>query len=47
MSVKDIFQLLIQDYWRNIQERESLIGLSEECNWYDALILQRHFFVDI
>ena len=38
MSEKNIFQLLIQDYWRNIQERESLIGLTEECNWYDALI---------
>lgn len=36
--LKDIFQLLIQDYWGNIQERESLTGLSEECNWYDALI---------
>ncbi|MDY6894580.1 MAG: hypothetical protein SVO01_04055 [Thermotogota bacterium] len=38
MSLKDIFQLLIQDYWRNIQKRESLTGLSEECHWYDALI---------
>ena len=38
MSVQDIFQLLIQDYWKNIQERESLSGLTEESHWYDALI---------
>ena len=38
MILKDIFQLLIQDYWRNTQERESLSGLSEEAHWYDALI---------
>lgn len=34
----DIFQLLIQDYWKNIQERVSLAGLSEACHWYEALI---------
>jgi len=38
LSVQDIFQLLIQDYWKNIQERESLSGLIEESHWYDALI---------
>lgn len=38
MSIIDLLQLLIKDYWENIQERNSLSGLAEESNWYDALI---------
>ena len=38
MAKIDIFKLLIQDYWKNIQERNSLTGLSELHHWYDALI---------
>ena len=38
MATIDIFQLLIRDYWENIQERDSLIDLSEQQNWYEALI---------
>lgn len=38
MSKIDIFQLLIRDYWENIQERDSLTGLSDSRHWYDALI---------
>lgn len=38
MATSDLFQLLIDDYWENIQERDTLCGLSKEKDWYDALI---------
>lgn len=38
MPIIDLFQLLIKDYWENVQRRNSLSGLAEESNWYDALV---------
>lgn len=38
MENVEIFHLLVKDYWENVQKRDSLVGLSEACNWYDALI---------
>jgi len=38
MFTKDLFRLLIKDYWENIQKRNSLEGLTEGSNWYNALI---------
>ena len=43
MALVDIFQLLIEDYWANIQQRKSLIGLSEACDWYNSLIHLKNY----